>query len=156
MKKFILLIILCSFSIIASAEKITNTCYKYEGVYVCKENEIIIPQKIETPKEETKEIIVKTFWTKSEEYSAQEICNAIYIIEGKEQARQPYGIETIECGSKRECEQICLNTVNNNRRRYAEYGHKEYNTYLKFLASRYCPVNQENWLRMLKFYLEKE
>ena len=89
-------------------------------------------------------------------YGDKQICDAIYIIEGKEKARQPYGIETIECKSKEYCEQICLNTVKNNRVRYKEYGYKQYKDYLSFLASRYCPYNQVNWLRMLKFCLKQK
>ncbi|MGD2072747.1 MAG: hypothetical protein PVG65_04590 [Candidatus Thorarchaeota archaeon] len=143
---------------IAYAEPITDTCYKFDGVMVCGKKEIPQipePKIIEIPKKEKEEIIVATYWSMDTEYSDQEICDAIYIIEGKEEARQPFGIETIECKTFEKCEQICLNTVRNNRGRYTEYGFKEHDTYLEFLASRYCPPNQENWLRMLKFYLEK-
>jgi len=92
----------------------------------------------------------------AKKHSNQEICNIIYIIEGKEKARQPFGIETIECRTFKKCEKICLNTVRNNRVRYKEYGYKKYKTFESFLASRYCPVNQKNWLRMLNYYLKYE
>ena len=91
----------------------------------------------------------------AEEYTAQQYCDAIYIIEGKEKARQPFGIETIECRTFDKCEVVCLNTISNNKVRYIKYGHKKYKTFEEFLASRYCPFNQENWLRMLRFYLKK-
>lgn len=94
-------------------------------------------------------------WGDSFYFTDKQICDSIYIIEGKEKARQPYGIKTIECKSKEYCEQICINTVRNNRVRYAEYGYKKYNTYLEFLAGRYCPPNQKEWLRMLLYYLNK-
>lgn len=92
-------------------------------------------------------------------YTNQEICNAIWIIEGGEKAKQHYGInpDLFIC-DKQECEQICLNTVRNNRKRYAEYGYKEHDTYLEFLQFRYCPNLEdlcENWLPNLKYYLEK-
>jgi len=89
------------------------------------------------------------------EYTNQDYCNVIYIIEGKEKARQPFGIETIECKTYNKCEQICLNTIANNRIRYKEYGYKKYKTFEEFLASRYCPFNQVKWTKMLKFYLKK-
>lgn len=92
-------------------------------------------------------------------YTDEQVCNAIYIIEGKEKARQPYGVETIECKTEKRCRQICLNTIRNNRKRYADYGYKQYDTYLEFLQSRYCPSSQnlcENWLPNLKFYLTKD
>lgn len=92
-------------------------------------------------------------------YTDQEICDAIYIIEGEEKSSQPYGInpQYFKCETKGKCKQICLNTVKNNRKRYAEYGYKQYDTYLEFLASRYCPSSEylcENWLPNLKFYLQ--
>jgi hypothetical protein len=95
-------------------------------------------------------------WGDSFTFTDKQICDSIYIIEGKETARQPYGIETVDCKSKEYCEQICLNTVNNNRIRYEDYGYKKYNNYFEFLASRYCPPNQKEWLRMLLYYLNRE
>jgi len=68
-------------------------------------------------------------WGDTAIFTDKQICDCIYIIEGKEKARQPYGIETIECKSKEYCEQICLNTVKNNRVRYKEYGYKQYKDY---------------------------
>lgn len=85
--------------------------------------------------------------------SNQEICNVIYIIEGKEKARQPFGIETIECVTYEKCEQICLNTIQNNKVRFNNQN-KETDFYL-FLAKRYCPPNWIVWVKNLKFYLEK-
>ena len=95
-------------------------------------------------------------WGDSFTFTDKQICDCIYFIEGKEKARQPYGIETIECKSKEYCEQICLNTIRNNRIRYKEYGYKKYKDYLSFLASRYCPYNQKNWLRMLNSCLKQK
>ena len=94
-------------------------------------------------------------WGNSTNFTDKQICGVIYVIEGKEKARQSYGIETIECQTKEYCEQLCLNTVKKNRIRYNEYGYKKYNSYLEFLASRYCPPNQKEWLRMLMYYLNK-
>ena len=93
-------------------------------------------------------------------YSDKEICQAIYIIEGKENAIQAYGInpQYFQCQTKEKCKVICLNTVKNNRQRFKEYGYKKYGTYLEFLQSRYCPLSENkcvNWLPNLKFYLER-
>ena len=90
----------------------------------------------------------------AQNYSAQEICNIIYVIEGKEQARQPYGIETIKCNSKKDCKQICLHTINNNIKRFKNQS-KE-NDFLTFLAKKYCPPNWKIWLKNLKWYLDKQ
>ena len=94
------------------------------------------------------------------QYDDEEICQAIYMAEGEERASQPYGInpEYIKCDSKVKCKQICLNTVRNNKRRYKEYGFNTHNSYLSFLASRYCPISEPNcqyWLKNVKYYLEK-
>ncbi len=89
------------------------------------------------------------------EYTTKEICNIIYIIEGKEEANQQYGINPkyIKCNSKKECEKICINTVNNNKKRFQDQN--EENDFLKFLARRYCPPNWKSWLSNLKYYLDK-
>ena len=91
----------------------------------------------------------------AEEYNAKKICDIIYIIEGKEKANQPYGINPkyITCKSKNECEQICHNTVNNNKIRFKNQNKEK--DFLSFLAKRYCPLNWKVWLKNLKFYLNK-
>ena len=92
----------------------------------------------------------------AQEYDAKEICNAIFIIEGGENTNYPYGIKSIKCEGKNQCEKICLNTVKNNRKRFAIQ--KTEKDFLKFLQSRYCPNSEklcENWLKNLKFYLVK-
>ena len=97
--------------------------------------------------------------TEAKEYTKEEICSAIFIIEGGKNTRSPYGIKSVKCNGKEECRQVCYNTIENNKVRYAEYGHKEYGTYLEFLQSRYCPLSDkgcEHWLPNLKFYLEKK
>jgi len=87
------------------------------------------------------------------DYDAKELCYYIYIIEGKEDARQAFGIETIQCNSFKECEQICINTIENNKVRYLKQ--TEEKSFLTFLAKRYCPPNWEIWLKNLKWYLNK-
>jgi len=82
------------------------------------------------------------------------ICDAIYIIEGKEKARQPFGIETIECVTYEKCEQICHNTVRNNIVRFKKQDEEK--DFHVFLGKRYCPPNWKVWVKNLKFYLEKE
>ena len=90
----------------------------------------------------------------------EEIAQAIYMAEGAELASKPYGILSVPCDSKESCKVICLNTIRNNRKRYADYGYKDYDTYLEFLASRYAPINCSNdngtnqfWLKNVLFYL---
>lgn len=96
-------------------------------------------------------------------YSDEQIVNAIYKAEGGSSAQYAYGIRSVHYDTKAEARRICLNTVRNNRKRYADYGHKRYSTYLEFLASRYCPVGADNdpkglnknWLKNVRYFLER-
>ena len=96
-------------------------------------------------------------------YSNNEYVEAIYKAEGGKKAKKPYGILSVPCNTKKECRQICYNTVRNNKKRYKEYGHKQYDTYLEFLASRYAPVGasndptnlNKNWIKNVKYFLKK-
>lgn len=91
-------------------------------------------------------------------YTDEEICQAIYQIEGGQNTKYHYGIKSVKCEGKERCKKVCLNTVKNNRIRYAQYGHEKYGIFLEFLASRYCPNGEylcENWLSNLKYYLKK-
>lgn len=97
-------------------------------------------------------------------YTDIEICDAIFRAEGSYKATYLYGIRSMKYKDEADARQICLNTIRNNRRRFAEYGHKQYSTYLEFLASRYCPVGAKNdpsnlnvnWLRNVKYFLNKQ
>jgi len=93
-----------------------------------------------------------------EYYSNEAIAEAIFWAEGGYHTHWPYGIKSVYCKGIDECKQICLNTIQNNRVRYSEYGHKEYKDYLSFLASRYCPLSDdgcENWLPNVRSLLKK-
>ena len=97
------------------------------------------------------------------EYTIIEIADAIYKAEGGEKSNFPYGIKSVKCEGKKECKRICLNTIRNNRERYTQYGYKKFNTFLEFLASRYCPIGasndskglNKNWLKNVIYFLNK-
>ena len=100
-------------------------------------------------------------------YTDDQIADAIYKAEGGEKASHPYGIMSVPYKNEADARRICLNTIRDNRKRYAEYGHREYPTFLEFLASIYAPTRgkgisrsakklNENWLRNVRFFLEKE
>jgi len=100
-------------------------------------------------------------------YSAEvwtdlQIVEAIFKAEGGYKATWLYGIRSVSYANEAEARQICFNTVRNNRVRYAEYGYKEFNSYLDFLGSRYCPIGCDNdrgtnryWLSNVRYFLEK-
>ena len=85
------------------------------------------------------------------EIPVDKIVNAIYIIEGSERAKKPFGILSVPCDGYNECRRICENTVVNNFRRWKKAGRP--GDYLEFLAARYCPVGAENDNGTNKFWL---
>ena len=97
-------------------------------------------------------------------YSDDEIANAIYKAEGGVKAKKPFGILSVPCSGYDDCRKVCLNTIRNNKKRYAEWGKKTYPTFLAFLQSRYAPTEgnvsndplglNRNWLRNVTSILE--
>ena len=100
-----------------------------------------------------------------EAWTDSQLVRAIYLTEGGARAQFAYGIRSVKYSSIAEARQICFRTVRNNRKRYAQYGHKQYPDYLSFLASRYCPTAGKlsraekklngNWLKNLKYFLKR-
>ncbi len=91
--------------------------------------------------------------------SDEEIADAIYLAEGGARAKAPFGILSVKCEGYDDCRKICLNTIRNNRKRYAEYGYKQYKTFLEFLWHRYAPpeIHPLNrfWLKNVVYFLER-
>lgn len=103
----------------------------------------------------------------AEVYADDEIADAIFKAEGGEKAEFLYGIRSVSYKDEADARRICLNTIRDNRKRYTEYGHKEYPTFLEFLASRYAPTSgkdvskyakkvNKNWIHNVRFFLEKD
>jgi len=99
-------------------------------------------------------------WAK--EYTNEQIANAIYWAEGGAKAKVPYGILSIKVKDKAEARQICFNTIRNQRIRHAK--HNCGLDFISCLGSRYCPIGakndpkglNKNWVKNVKFYLEKQ
>jgi len=95
---------------------------------------------------------------RAEEYfSDQKICNAIFFVEGGNNANQLYGINPkyVSCSDKNSCFNVCVKTVQKWRRVYNLKEHVHYKGFLTFLSYKYCPPNHNVWLKNLKFYLKK-
>ena len=100
--------------------------------------------------------------THAEEINNEKLADAIFLAEGGYNAEYLYGIRSVNYDTEQEARRICLNTIKNNRKRFAEYGYKNYKTYLEFLASRYCPIDCDNdtgtnkyWLKNVRYFLDK-
>jgi hypothetical protein len=89
------------------------------------------------------------------EWTDEKIADAIYRAENS--VKYPYGIKSIDThGDKDYARKICLNTIRNNRKRFAKQ--TEYTDFIVFLGSRYCPPAahslNKNWVRMVKYFLD--
>ena len=102
-----------------------------------------------------------------EQYDSERLADAIFIAEGglTNKCQYLYGIRSVHYEDEREARQICLNTINNNKRRFYAKEQTKYKDYLEFLGSRYCPTTGKlskrerevngNWLRMVRHFYNK-
>jgi hypothetical protein len=107
--------------------------------------------------------IVSPAWANSptalENIPTNTIVDAIYVAEGGKKTKHPFGILSVKCSGYGECRKICINTVNNNKRRYGNYTGKM--DFIEFLGNRYCPVGagndpqglNKNWVKNVKALL---
>ncbi len=92
-------------------------------------------------------------------YSDNDLADAIYKAEGGAKAKVPYGILSVKVENVNDARRICLNTIRNNRIRFANQ--TKFTDYIEFLASRYCPVGasndpqglNKNWVKNVKYFL---
>ena len=95
----------------------------------------------------------------AEDYTDNQIANAIYRAENS--VKYPYGIKSIDThGDKVYARKICINTIRNNRKRFANQ--TKYDDFITFLGSRYCPVAGDktglniHWVKNVKYFLKKQ
>ena len=82
----------------------------------------------------------------AETINPEKLCQAIYHAEGGAKTKHPYGI--MQKYKTTTPKQACLNTVNNNYKRWKSAGNPK--PYLEFLRDRYAPLEAHplnaNWL----------
>jgi len=97
-----------------------------------------------------------------QEWTNEEIADAIYLAEGGRKAISPFGILSVKCEGYNACRRICLNTIRNQRIRHAN--HNCGLTFLECLANRYAPTKNatndpnklnRHWLSNVRYFLEK-
>jgi hypothetical protein len=70
---------------------------------------------------------------------AHKLADAIYIVEGGNYTKYPYGVKSIATkGNRAKARRICINTIRNTYKRWIAEN-KPYN-FLDYLADRYCPA----------------
>lgn len=102
----------------------------------------------------------------AQEYTNEEIVNAIYKAEGGKHAKKPYGILSLSCTGEKDCRRVCLNTVRNNRIRYKRDDRRFTEDYLSYLSRKYAPTRGRitkteaklnvNWLGNVRYFLERD
>ena len=100
---------------------------------------------------------------RADDYTDEQIVNAIYIIEGGAKATFAYGIRSVKYSTVAEARKICFNSVRNGRKRWIKAG-KSYDL-ITFIGMRYCPTRGKlsraeqklngNWLTNLRKQLAK-
>lgn len=91
-------------------------------------------------------------------WTDEEIANSIFKAEGGFKATYLYGIRSVHYQDEADARRICLNTIRNNRARFAKQS--AYTDYLEFLSSRYCPASAHQlnkyWLKNVRYFLKQE
>jgi hypothetical protein len=98
----------------------------------------------------------------SAQIDPNKLADAIFKAEGSYKAEFLYGIRSVKYKDEADARRICLNTINNNKKRFLKQD--KYEDYLEFLSSKYAPVGAENdpknlnknWLRLVRYFLEKQ
>ena len=93
-------------------------------------------------------------------YTNEEYCDAIYWAEGGD-IKFPYGVRSVSCDGADDCRNVCLNTVRNNRKRFAD-DPEGYTDFFEFLGHRYAPLDAGNdpydlnfhWMKNVQWYLD--
>jgi len=95
---------------------------------------------------------------RADDYTDEQIVNAIYIIEGGAKATYAYGIRSVEYSTIAEARKICFNSVRNGRKRWIKAS-KPYDL-ITFIGMRYCPTNTHplnaNWVKNVKAILKRD
>ena len=103
-------------------------------------------------------VVVTVF---AEEYDADRIVEVIYLVEGAEKAKKPFGILSVKCDGYDDCRQVCYNTVVNSFSRWQIAGSK--GDFINYLSKVYAPVGAKNdptnlnrsWEKNLRYLLGK-
>ena len=86
-----------------------------------------------------------------EQYSIDRLANIIWIIEGGDKTRYPYGIKGKWSKSPRV---ICKNTINNRLREYRNRWTFQ-GDFIDYLSKSYCPQGADHWAKMVKNKLKR-
>ena len=80
--------------------------------------------------------------------NVERLCHAIFLAEGGDKARVPYGVLSVKVKDKADARRITITSINNNIKRWDKAGKP--GTFIEFMANRWCPVASDpvgnrNW-----------
>jgi len=86
------------------------------------------------------------------------IADAIYVAEGGDKTKYPYGISKKKSGiqtlNKDDARKICINTIGHAYSDWKAAGSK--GDFIDFLSLKYCPENHIHWAKMIKSIMAKQ
>ena len=95
---------------------------------------------------------------RAEEIDVPKLCNAIYKAEGGASATWLYGIRSVKYNDAAEAEQICLNSIRNNIKRWEKAGKPD--DFITYMGKRYCPPTAHSknvhWVKNTTYFYNKE
>ena len=86
------------------------------------------------------------------------IADAIYVAEGGNKTKYPYGISVKKSGIQtkdvEDARKICINTIGHAYKDWISGGHQ--GDFIDFLSKRYDPENHIHWAKMIKSIMAKQ
>ncbi len=117
-------------------------------------------------------VLTILFFAKScsaQDYTTEQIADAIYLTEGGAKTKFPYGIKSLKYENRSDkkltkiewARKICINTINNHKKRHAKHACGK--DFVACLGDRYCPLTitseynlNKNWVSLVNHFLTKE
>jgi len=95
---------------------------------------------------------------RADNYSVNEVVNAIYKAESGAKTNFPYGIKSIDTkGNVAYAKRICRQSVVNNYKRWLKANKPK--CFIEFMRDRFCPLSDSklnaNWVKNVKYWLVK-
>lgn len=90
---------------------------------------------------------------------ANKLANAIYVVEGGNKTKHPYGIKSVKTGgNKLKARRICIRTIQNTHNKWLK--ENKPNNFLDYLANKYCPVASDeignlHWRRNIRKFVNE-
>lgn len=99
-----------------------------------------------------------------DQYSDNQIADAIYWAEGGTKTKYPYGIKSTKPATDADCRRMCKEIISLHKAVYKERPPVNHEDFINYLSHSYCPVTSDmgkeqqelnsNWPKNVKFFLK--